>query len=91
MQYHLRVRIKVKYQRKSTLYNGMGMLGIKIKHYHVRHETASYRASLNFNSRLGGLMVSVLVTGPKIRWLKLGRGQWICKGDKIFSKISFGE
>ena len=31
---------------------------------------------------LGGLMVSVLATGPKVRGFDLDRGRWIFKGDK---------
>jgi hypothetical protein len=31
---------------------------------------------------LGGLAVSVLGTGPKVRGFKSGRGQSICHGDK---------
>jgi hypothetical protein len=31
---------------------------------------------------LGGLVVSALATGPKVRRFKLGRGQWIFDGDK---------
>jgi hypothetical protein len=32
---------------------------------------------------LGGLVVSVLSIGPKVRGFKPGRGLWIFKGDKI--------
>jgi hypothetical protein len=39
---------------------------------------------------LGGLVVSVLATGPKVRGFKPGRGRWIFKGDKIRSTPSFG-
>jgi hypothetical protein len=39
---------------------------------------------------LGGLVVSVLATGPKIRGFKPGRGRWIFKCDKIRSTPSFG-
>jgi hypothetical protein len=31
---------------------------------------------------LGGLVVSVLATGPKVRGFDPGRGRWIFKGDK---------
>jgi hypothetical protein len=31
---------------------------------------------------LGGLMVSVLATGPKVRGFDPDRGRWIFKGDK---------
>jgi hypothetical protein len=30
---------------------------------------------------LGGLVVSVLATGPKVRGFNPGRGRWIFKGD----------
>jgi hypothetical protein len=39
---------------------------------------------------LGGVMVSVLAIGPKVRGSKPGRGQWIFNGDKIRSTPSFG-
>jgi hypothetical protein len=31
---------------------------------------------------LGGLVVSVLATGPKVRGFDPDRGRWILKGDK---------
>jgi hypothetical protein len=31
---------------------------------------------------LGGLVVSVLATGPEVRGFDLDRGRWIFKGDK---------
>jgi hypothetical protein len=31
---------------------------------------------------LGGLVVSVLATGPNVRGFNPGRGRWIFKGDK---------
>jgi hypothetical protein len=31
---------------------------------------------------LGGLVVSVLATGPKVRGFDHDRGRWIFKGDK---------
>jgi hypothetical protein len=31
---------------------------------------------------LGGLVVSVLATGPKVRGFNPGRGRWNFKGDK---------
>jgi hypothetical protein len=31
---------------------------------------------------IGGVIVSVLVTGPMARWFKPGREGWILKGDK---------
>jgi hypothetical protein len=31
---------------------------------------------------LGGIMILVLATGPKVRLLKTGRSRWIFKGDK---------
>jgi predicted small integral membrane protein len=41
-------------------------------------------------TRCGGLMVSVLATGLKVRGFKPGREQWIFKGDKIRFTLSFG-
>jgi hypothetical protein len=34
------------------------------------------------NVDLGGLVVSVLATGPKVRGFDPDRGRWIFKGDK---------
>jgi hypothetical protein len=31
---------------------------------------------------LGGIVVSVLAIGPKVRGFKPGQGRWIFKGDK---------
>jgi hypothetical protein len=31
---------------------------------------------------LGGLVVSVLAIGPKVRWLKPGRREWISMGNE---------
>jgi hypothetical protein len=39
---------------------------------------------------LGGLVVSVLATGPKVRGFDPDRGRWIFKGDKSRSTTSFG-
>jgi hypothetical protein len=36
---------------------------------------------------LGGLVVSVLTTGPKVRGFDPGRGRWIFKGDKIRGEV----
>jgi hypothetical protein len=44
-----------------------------------------FHNSLNARDRtvvLGGVMVIVLATGPKVRELKPGRRKWIFKGDK---------
>jgi hypothetical protein len=38
---------------------------------------------------LGGLLVIVLATGPKVRGFKLGIRRWTFKGDKIRSTTSF--
>jgi hypothetical protein len=40
-------------------------------------------------SYLGGLVVSVLATGPKVRGFKPSRGRWILSCDKIRSMPSF--
>jgi hypothetical protein len=34
------------------------------------------------NVDLGGLVVSVLATGPNVHWFDPDRGRWIFKGDK---------
>jgi hypothetical protein len=39
---------------------------------------------------LGGLVVSVLTTGPKVRGFDPDRGRWIFKDDKNPSTTSFG-
>jgi hypothetical protein len=41
----------------------------------IRKQTA-------FNVALGGLVVSVLATGPKVRGFDPDRGRWIFKGDR---------
>jgi hypothetical protein len=38
---------------------------------------------------LGGLVVSLLAIGPKVRGFRPGRGWWIFKGDKIRSTTFF--
>jgi hypothetical protein len=40
---------------------------------------------------LGGPVVSVLATGPKVRGFKPGRGRWILRVIKIRSTPSFGD
>jgi hypothetical protein len=37
---------------------------------------------VTYNVDLGGLVVSVLATGPKVRGFDPDRGRWIFKGDK---------
>jgi hypothetical protein len=44
----------------------------------------------NTHVAFGGLVVSVLATGPKVRGFKPGRVRWIFKGDKIRGTTSFG-
>jgi hypothetical protein len=39
---------------------------------------------------LGGLVVSVLATGPKVRGFDPDRGRWILRVIKIRSTTSFG-
>jgi hypothetical protein len=36
---------------------------------------------------LGGLVVSVLATGPKVRGLKPGRGRWILRVIKSIARL----
>jgi hypothetical protein len=39
---------------------------------------------------LDGVVISVLVTGPKVRGFKLGRGRWSFMGNKNPHHASFG-
>jgi hypothetical protein len=41
-------------------------------------------------SRLGGVVISVLTTGPKCRGFKPGRGDGFLRAIKIRSTLSFG-
>jgi hypothetical protein len=43
---------------------------------YLLHQLSTYYVDL------GGLVVSVLATGPKVRGFDPDRGQWIFKGDK---------
>jgi hypothetical protein len=36
---------------------------------------------------VGGIVVNVLATGPKVCGFKLGRGRWIFKGDKNMQHV----
>jgi hypothetical protein len=45
---------------------------------------------LQWSSRLGGVVVSVLATGPKVRGFKPGRGDGFLSAIKIRSTTSFG-
>jgi hypothetical protein len=44
-----------------------------------REELGQYKVD---KVALGGLVVSVLATGPKVRGFDPDRGRWIFKGDK---------
>jgi hypothetical protein len=50
-----------------------------------------YSATYVVNSRLTGVMISVLVIGPKVCWFKPGRGNGFSRAIKTRSKHSFGE
>jgi hypothetical protein len=52
--------------------------------YPVQHTLLPYHYVI-----LGGLLVSVLATGPEVRWIKPGRGKWILRAIKIQSTPSF--
>jgi hypothetical protein len=39
-------------------------------------------AALSLGNRVDGVMISILVIGPKVRGFKPGRGGWIFNGDK---------
>jgi hypothetical protein len=41
-----------------------------------------FMSSTKYNVALGGLVVSVVATGPKVRGFDPDRGRWIFKGDK---------
>jgi hypothetical protein len=41
--------------------------------------------------RLGGVVISVLATGSKVRWFKLGRGEGFLRAIKIRSTPSDGK
>jgi hypothetical protein len=40
-----------------------------------------------FGVALGGVVVSVLVTGPKVRGFKTGRGRWILRVIKSVARL----
>jgi hypothetical protein len=52
-------------------------------------EVSTIEFSLNifFKVALGGLVVSVLATGPKIRGFKPGRGRWILRVIKSVARL----
>jgi hypothetical protein len=41
-----------------------------------------YSVTNSVSVAVGGVMVSVLASGPRVRGFKPGRGRWIFKGDK---------
>jgi hypothetical protein len=43
--------------------------------------------SLQWFVALGGLVVSVLATGPKVRGIKSGRGRWILRVIKSAARL----
>jgi hypothetical protein len=49
-----------------------------------------YLLVLYTGSRLGGVMVNVLATGPKVCGFEPGRSDWFLMAIKIRSKSSFG-
>jgi hypothetical protein len=46
-----------------------------------------YYVLITVKVALGGLVVSVLATGPKVRGLKPGRGRWILKVIKSVARL----
>jgi hypothetical protein len=48
----------------------------------MRLHILKYLSLIIFSVALGGLVVSVLATGPKVRGFDPDRGRWIFKGDK---------
>jgi hypothetical protein len=53
-------------------------LTVNINYIYSAHRTNYYLVSNHVD--LGGLVVSVLATGPKVRGFNPGRGRWIFKG-----------
>jgi hypothetical protein len=45
------------------------------------------KALLTASAALGGLVVSVLATGPKVREFKPGRGRWILSVIKSVARL----
>jgi hypothetical protein len=43
--------------------------------------------NINTKVALGGLVVSVLATGPNVRGFKLGRGRWILRAIKSVARL----
>ena len=52
------------------------LLSTILKQNHLQFNNKFYQPNL------GGLVVSVLATGPKVCGFNPGRGRWIFKGDK---------
>jgi hypothetical protein len=52
--------------------------------------TRNYWIAVLLSVALGGLVVSVLATGPKVRGFNPGRGRWILKGDKKHNFLRSG-
>jgi hypothetical protein len=57
---------------------------------HLVVEIRLYAISMYIISRLGGVMVSVLATGPMVRGFKPGRGDGFLRAIKIRNTPSFG-
>jgi hypothetical protein len=55
---------------------------VKTKNYISGYEAALTTDTNRKGSRLGGVVVIVLVIGPKVRGLKPDRGRWTFKVDK---------
>jgi hypothetical protein len=51
---------------------------------------SSLKLHATLHVELGGLMIIVIATGPKVRCFKPGQGRWIFKGDNIRLTSSFG-
>jgi hypothetical protein len=55
---------------------------VKFKCSFISRKLCNIQNAYNPKFALGGLVVSVLATGPKVRGFNPGRGRWIAKGDK---------
>ena len=77
--------VKARRRRWFRDYAGLTHLHIMkaLRVYHHISFKGPELSGVNITSvALGGPVVSVLATGPKVRGFNPGRGRWIFKGDK---------
>jgi hypothetical protein len=56
-------------------------------HYSLELKDVPYMLTIIHLVALGGLVVSVLATGPKVRGFKPGRGRWILRVIKSVARL----